>query len=255
MTDGLIEAIKAGDKSRLAELYTENRGLLYSLARRYCGIDPASDMDDLMQAGYLGLVTAVDAWDPAAYAWSTVAVPYVRNAMRKAVGIAGTRKRAHLGAVSLDAPLPGGEDGDTTRADLLADERLPDADEDLLRAEIVRTVRVAVDAIPNARQAEAVRLRQLEGMSGRRVGEALGCSRERVRQLERDGLKVLRHDRHMRELRRAYCLDQETRFHAHKGVGAFLSDWTSSTEASAMWRIERARAVYEIPATVQAGEP
>ena len=34
-------------------------------------------------------------------------------------------------------------------------------------------------------------------------------------------------------------LDERTRFHAHKGVEAFNRDWTSVTEAAALWRIEQ----------------
>jgi hypothetical protein len=41
-----------------------------------------------------------------------------------------------------------------------------------------------------------------------------------------------------RDWRLKKALDEETRFHAHKGVTAFLSDWTSSVEEAAMWRIE-----------------
>lgn len=238
----LITAIKNGDDKRLVELYERNTGLLFTLAKRYIGIDYAVTEDDLIQAGFLGLLAAVDAWTPDKGAWSTVAYWYVQRAMRQAVGINSTRRRAHLGAVSLDEPIPGGDDGDTTRADLLADESLPDADENLLRAEIVATVRGAVDAIPDARQAVAVRLRHLEGRTGQQVGDMLGCSRERVRQLERDGFKALRRDKRLRALMRAYHLDEETRFYAHKGVTAFNTDWTSVTEGTALWRIEQRRA-------------
>ena len=234
----LITAIKNGDDKRLVELYERNTGLLFTLARRYRGIDNAVDTDDLIQAGFLGLLAAVDAWEPEKGAWSTIAHWNVQRAMRQAVGINSTRRRAHLGAVPLDEPIPGSEDGDTTRADLLADESLPEADEDLLRAEIVATVRGAVDAIPDARQAVAVRLRHLEGRTGQQVGDMLGCSRERVRQLERDGFKALRRDKRLRALMRAYHLDEGTRFYAHKGVTAFNSDWTSVTEGAVLWRLE-----------------
>lgn len=126
----IVEAIKSGDRSRLADLYEQNTGLLFTLARRYRGRDPMVDTDDLMHAGFLGLVEAVSAWDPERGAWSSVAIWYAKKAMREALGIRSTRQRAHLGAVSLDEPI--GEEGDATRADMLPDESLPDADEQVL---------------------------------------------------------------------------------------------------------------------------
>lgn len=241
----LIESIKAGDRSRLAELYEQNRGLLYPLARRYAGIDPATDMDDLMQAGYLGLAAAVDAWEPDGWAWSTVATGYVRNAMRKAVGIAGTRRRAHLGAVPLDAPLPGGEDGDTTRADLLADESLPDADERVLDDERRAAVREAVGRLEGRRR-DVVDLCDLQGQTLARVGEGLDISAEAVRCIRTKALRDLRHDRQLRRM-----LEDETPYYQHRGVGAFNSSWESVTERVALWRIERERELFGAPVAAQ----
>ena len=228
----LIESIKAGDRSKLAELYDKNRGLLYPLARRYASIDPAADMDDLMQAGFLGLAAAVDAWEPDRWAWSTVATGYARNAMRKAVGIAGTRRRAHLGAMSLDAPLPGSEDGDTTRADLLADDSLPDADERVLDDERRAAVREAVSRLEGHKR-DVVDLCDLQGQTLAQVGESLGVSYQRAQQIRVLALRDLRHDRQLRQL-----LEDETPYYRHRGVGAFNSTWESVTERVALWRIE-----------------
>ncbi len=225
----LIEAIRNGDHTRLGELYERNTGLLFTLARRYRGIDNAVDMDDLMQAGFLGLLAAVDAWEPDRGAWSTVATLYATKAMREALGIRSTRQRAHLGAVSLDAPI--GEDGDATRADLLADESLPDADARVLDDERRAAVRAAVGRL-EGRKRDVVVWHDLEGQTLALIGEGLGVSLQRANQFRKDAFKDLRRDR---QLRRA--LDDETLYYQHLGVNGFNTSWTSITEKVVLWRI------------------
>lgn len=229
----LVEAIKGGDRAQLAELYKQNTGLLFTIARRYRGVDPMVSDDDLMQAGFLGLVAAVDAWEPERGAWSNIATLCVKRAMREALGIHTTRQRAHLGAVSLDEPIPGSEDGDTTRAALLADESLPDADERVLDDERRVAVREAVGRL-EGRKRDVVEWHDLEGQTLAQAGDNLGVCLQRVKQLRDGALRDLRRDWRLRK-----TLDEETLYYQHRGIRAFNTDWTSVTERVALWRIEQ----------------
>lgn len=47
-------------KELLTELHNQNSGLIASIARRY---EAYCELDDLMQEGYLGMVSAVERWD------------------------------------------------------------------------------------------------------------------------------------------------------------------------------------------------
>ena len=230
----LIESIKGGDASRLGELYDQNRGLLYRLATRYLNVDNMVTRDDLMQSGFFGLCDAVSAWDPERGAWSTIAHFHVRKAMRDAVGLHGTRIRAHNVAISLDAPIPGDEDGDSARHDTLADETLPDPDEAMIDAERCTALYEALGRLAQDR-AEAVRLHDLEGQTYDDVGAHMGVTRQQAHNLRAYALRDLARDWQLKKQ-----LDEETRFGSHKGVTAFLSDWTSSTEEAALWRIDKA---------------
>ena len=237
----LQQAVLSGDKHALEDLYARNRGLLYRLAQRYrgaCERDRAVDLDDLIQAGYLGLVDAMHAWEPERGAWSTIAVYYIKNAMREAVGIHSTRIRAEHGALALDAPLPGSEDG-TTSMELLEG---PDAvvDAELLRDDLQNQVRTAVEGLKDADARQAVWACDIECKRLQRVGEQMGMTTHQLRRLRDRGRKALRKDAHMRALAKAYSLlDEQTLFYAHKGVAAFHRDMTSTTEAAALWRLER----------------
>lgn len=189
-----VTAIRNGDRSKLLELYTQNRGLLVQLARRYVRIDPGGcDLDDLIQAGFLGLVEAADRWEPARGAWSNIATLCIQKHMRAAVGLGSTRKRAHLGAVSLDKPISVGDEGEGgTLADLLADESLPQSDAALLdqerRAALLRAVgwlkwweRLVMEAF-------------LQGLTVEQTAAALGLTVRRAEQLRASARRRLERD-------------------------------------------------------------
>lgn len=213
------------------ELFRANKGLLYKFARMYSGIDPAVDIEDLIQAGYMGLMDAEKTYDESKSKWSTWAAFYIRKAMREAVGINTTRIRAHHHTVSLDAPL-GDEDDDATLMDKLEDESIPDASSGLIEAERAAAVREAVSRLEGQKR-DVVELHDLEGQSLAQIGRSWDLSRERVRQLREKALLDLRRDWRLRRQ-----LDEETPFYRHVGVNTFKTTWTSTTEAAALWRIE-----------------
>lgn len=180
----------------------------------------------------MGLVEAERTYDASkGKSWAGWAVYYIRRAMREAVGINTTRERAHLHAVSLDEPL-GDEEGAASLLDALADETLPDADTGLLEAERAAAVRAAVSRL-ESRKRDAVERHDLEGQTLDQIGKNWGVSRESVRQLRVKALRDLRRDWRLQR-----ALDEGTNFYQHKGVSAFNTDWTSVTEAAALWRIE-----------------
>lgn len=215
------------------ELLKDNRGLVYRFAQRYMNIDTVVDLDDLMQAGYMGLIEAERTYDESKSKWSTWAAYYIRKAMREAVGINTTRIRAHHHAISLDAPL-GDEDDDATLMDKLEDESIPDASSGLIEAERAAAVREAVSRLEGQKR-DVVELHDLEGQSLAQIGRSWDLSRERVRQLREKALLDLRRDWRLRRE-----LDEETPYYRHVGLNRFNTTWTSATEAAAMWRIEHA---------------
>lgn len=87
-TLALIERIHQGDKDARDTLFQENMGLIYSVARRFLG--RGVDMEDLFQIGSIGLLKAVDNFDPGFdVKFSTYAVPieYDKGNDRKSLKI------------------------------------------------------------------------------------------------------------------------------------------------------------------------
>ena len=222
-------------------LYDQNRDLLRLLARRYahaCALDRAVSEEDLAQAGVIGLIKAAKTFDESAgKSWAGWASWYIRRECESALGLrAGRFTRAHTAAEALDRPIRA-EDGDgATLGEALVDDRLPEPDDALLQDELRRGVHDAVNRLPDEGQRRAVRLCKLEGISAGAAAEALGVSAARVRRLYARACVSLSQDPRLRALA---DMDERTRFHAHKGVQAFNRDWTSVTEAAALWRVEQ----------------
>ena len=204
-------------------------------AKRYAPLlqsRAAVDLEDLTQAGFLGLVEAAQTFDSSKGAWSTWASLYLRKAMQEALRLRG-RKSEPL-TVSLDVPAYAGEDCDVSLLETIPDESNPDMYETVLQAETVRIVREAVDDLPED-QRDVIRLHDLEGFTLKQCGERLNLPPGRpAKYVRRDAIKKLVKDKRLRSL----ALDPETRFYAHKGVQAFFSSGSSVVEDAVIRREE-----------------
>lgn len=92
------------------ELYRDNVRLLWYLARKYapaCALDRAVDVDDLVQAGFFGLIRAKETFDEnKGKTWAGWAAWHVKREFEKTLGMReGRFASADAGAVSLDQPL------------------------------------------------------------------------------------------------------------------------------------------------------
>ena len=223
------------------KVYEENCRLVSAIARRYarvCEVDHAVSMEDLLQTGFIGLANAADTFDPAGgKSWSAWATWKVERELGRFLGLRdGYLSRPHIGAVELDRPLPTDEGDGEALVDQLADDSLPEPDAALLNDELRQALRDAMERLENEDQRRVATLCKLEGRSYREAADQLGISVERTRRLWQRAADRLARDRPLRSLA---GLDERTRFHAHKGVEAFNRDWTSVTEAAALWRIEQ----------------
>ncbi len=105
------------------------------------------------------------------------------------------------GSISLNDPVD--DEGDSELGDLLEQTLLPDADERILFDSFQQTLREALEELPD-RERKVLELRY--GLADdkprtlREIGEILGLSRERVRQLEGRALAELRRSHRARAL-------------------------------------------------------
>lgn len=211
-------------------LYEDNEKLLWFVARRYgfvCERDPAIAQEDLVNAGFFGLLKAAETYDPEGVSWAKWAIWHVKRAMLQSCGY--LREADHL---SLDVPVE--EDSDLTFLDTIPDNG-PPVEEAAEREAVRAEVRAAVDRLKDPRQRDVIRAWKLEGRTLEQIAQDIGCSPSFIQMTARKALRKLAADRRLRDL------DDRTRFHAYKSVTAFRNDLTSVTEGAALWRIAQER--------------
>lgn len=191
-TTGLVHAAKAGDNELLGRLLESYRGYLFMLAHRYLSdklkrrIDPA----DLVQVTFL---EAKRDWTQFRGETPGECAAWLRNILKNNVATAvarhvTTQKRSVSREVSFAthhhdgsaAQWIGEVPGSTTSPSRRA-----------IRAESAKQLFDALHALPET-QAEAVRLRYLEGLSLAEIVDRMGKSETAVAGLLKRGLQKLR---------------------------------------------------------------
>ena len=225
----------------MAEVCSTHKGLVYHIAKQYikvCEYDRAIDMDDLAQAGYIGLMQAVQTYDETKSSFSTWAAIYIKLEIRKVLGITHRDQRADQGASSLDELLPGAED--ITQLDAL------EAPDDNDHVELVDGVRAIVATLAEP-QRTLVQQHDLQGQSLVSAGQSCGLESSAVYRAHQQAIRKLRRDSRLRALAKAHYLDQITNWHRHVGVNEYRTTWMSSTEAIGFWREKQAQQAYTAP--------
>jgi RNA polymerase primary sigma factor len=235
----LAYRIEAGDAEARDHLVRANLRLVVNIARGYTG--KGLDLPDLIAEGNLGLLRAVEAFDPSMNTrFSTYAAFWIKQSMKRA--LVNTAKLVRLPAymvqlltewrraaallqeelgrtpaeeeIALRLKLPAKKlkiikkalriynavpQGEPEGAgdwceEALADSRTPSADANLASADELRQVLTLVDGLEERKKA-VLQLRF--GLVGEQpktlheIGERLGLTRERVRQIEREALREL----------------------------------------------------------------
>lgn len=95
----VTEYQKSRAEAALSEICVQNKGLVYSIARRYIGATCRHEgthatavigSDDLMQMGYIGLIQAAERWDAAGGAnFSTFARLWIRQSIVRELELSG----------------------------------------------------------------------------------------------------------------------------------------------------------------------
>lgn len=170
--EDVIGWAKCGQEWAVESLIQKYRGLICMLARRLCC--DWVPMEDLHQAGNLGLMSAIRHYDLSRETkLVTYAVPWILGEMRR------TMKRTEYAAYSLDKPI---EDGEQTMHDILAGEEGVDIRHVDLHWAISRLGRD---------ERILLLLRYYQDKSQKESAAALGKSQAQISRMERHVLDTL----------------------------------------------------------------
>ncbi|MGH7343177.1 MAG: sigma-70 family RNA polymerase sigma factor, partial [Candidatus Rokuibacteriota bacterium] len=184
----LAAQINSAERRRVDRLVRDNLhllGLAASHGARLSGLD----QDDLRQAAFFGLRRAAETWDPTRSAFKTWAYVWMKATcheefyrMRSTIRVPKVPVAPAPRCVPLDKPaIPGGE----TFRSLLVDDDAPDATDAAHNADMLATLRSAVETLDHKDQTVIVGRFGLDGQPVRTfqdLGRELGVSGTRARQ-------------------------------------------------------------------------
>ena len=179
-------AMALGDRSARDKLIRHNLRLVAHVAKKY--YTTPDKQDDFISIGTLGLIKAVDTYDPArTVRFASYASQCIQNELRMHL----RRVRREAGTLSLQEPLEG-ENGMLTLADTLPDEAV--MEEDCERRDAAARLRTLVEQLPE-RERRLLTLRYGLGggapLTQQEVAARFGISRSYVSRLEKRALTEL----------------------------------------------------------------
>jgi len=234
----LAERVQTGDKAAREDMIRANLRLVVNIARNYLG--RGLTFMDLIEEGNLGLLRAVEGFEPAqGYRFSTYASWWIKQAIKRAIinkaktiripaymvemiakakvvsvvlqdrhkhqpTIEEIAREMHLppekigmikrATQTMTASAPGDDESSFGLAEMLADPKSKPPDEELFEQFEKDTLYRLLDAI-DEREAKVLRMRYglggVEPRTLKEIGEILGLTRERVRQIENEALAKL----------------------------------------------------------------
>lgn len=227
----LATLAKDGDKGAQNALWHAVKSWAFSVAMQYLPYVQASgawSSDDLEQCAGLGVLGAVQTYEPDKGSFLNWCSYYIKKECRVMLGLVGRIRKEHYNAARLDEPIPGTED--LTRLDLIEDETATDrmeAVEDRAWNDALREdLRQAMSKIQE-RDRQAIQGFYLDGLTLQQTADRMGVKTERVRQCRNRGLRALRQDG------RLYVL-YSPNYSRHKGISAFRTTFSSVVEDEAI---------------------
>ena len=210
MDTNQIAAAVQDRQDDILELWEAVRRFTYRQGKRWClalGNRAGMEPEDFEQVAFLALLDALEGWEPGKWSFITVYGTALKAAFSEATGQRTQRdKRDPLqNCTSLDMPVAESEGDALTLADTLPDQTaeaaFEDVDERDRRQRLYHALHRAVQALSET-QRRAVVLRYFCGCTVEGTAARMGTTRAAASAAEQKALRLLRHPRISRELRR-----------------------------------------------------
>ena len=206
----LVQRHRAGDQAALWQLWQQNQGFTRKQALRVLRARLAlgcydTELEDLLQSAWFALERAAGDYDPGSGCkFLTYYDKRLKTAFAEATGTRSEKQKRdplHT-ADSIDRPLDYGDPEGDTLGDLAADpvDQYEEVEERLYHEWLRDFLSAQLDKLP-PEQAEPLRLQYWYGMTLNQIAEACGVKRDLVVQRKARGLRQLRRQREVLQLR------------------------------------------------------
>lgn len=231
--EDLAIRIQKGESELIPDLWEQVKKLAMWKARRIANALEGSkriEFDEFVNAGYLALSEAVEAYNPERGKFSTLYMFYLRTAFSEVLGCRTERTKndpIHK-ALSLEMPLGDDPDGD------MLSELIPDAsalaafeaaDDRLWLKELHISLEKALCAIP-PRYSDVLRRRYYQDETIQEIAADLGVSDSAIANMEKKGLRLIRVSSAAKQL----ISFSEFDYYRYTGAGSFQHSGMSVQE-------------------------
>ena len=235
----LVKLYQQGDESVLGELLEQNRGMVHRLANRfYLDKLNAIDIEDLIQEGFIGIMLAVDKYDPDhenKAQFITYAVHWINMKMYRFVKNRNTSKE-----ISLNVPKykNGDKDSDNNRElqDYIegVNYSYENIEERVYLDQLRKDLERVMDESTTLNEREVLKLHygwySNEYMTTDEVGEVLSVPGAKIRNYESKAIRKLRNSKWARTVFKKHYsaeeISRESMFKIRKEIRAGqLMDW------------------------------
>ena len=236
----LVLLIQGGNNAHYGELWEQIRRYVAVRAKTFYGNGARfirCDIDDLIQAGYLAMVDAVETYDPQRASFITHYNFYLRKSfMATAIGVTEkSRNDPIFTALDIDGEIY--DDGGVTLEEVIPG-NAPDPEqtsiETVYNLELRQALNAAMDRRLTPEEKDVLQRHFMQGQTLKECGEAHGVSTERARQLKERALRKMRSGGTDRALRA--FITERTPFYMRISVSRFNMDNYSSVEKIAELR-------------------
>lgn len=241
--DEIILQIQQGHSELYEQLWLSVKDLITWWAHRYYRAITTSgtalggvEVEDLIQAGYLALVAAVNGYDSSKGSFTTYLGYHIKKEYRLAIGRSYRQLHDPLNwCRSYDEPIHKDEPEGQTKRDFIPDpvDRISEVDERVFLEQLHDALEAALNAIPE-REAAVIRSEFYDGCKQWETAEKLHMTPGRVHQLKKDGLRHIWNSSSRKKLER--FLDENTSFYKGMSLKSFNQTKTSGVE---QWVIRR----------------
>ncbi len=198
----LVQLYQEGNKQALDELLEKNRGVICKLANKYLRAAKEHEFDDLFNSGVIGFINAAKRYDfnnEKKASFITYAVHYINRYIYDCVNGRSDKEiennKLYNSTISLYTPIGNEEDVELLDTIEDVDYSFENIDYQILLKQLRNELEEVMKDKLTLKQREVIQFRygwNTEPMTLKEIGDILGHTRERIRQIEAKTLRDIR---------------------------------------------------------------